>query len=49
MQAGNQPLRTQLHAVVTQPSPDAMLDETEHILEDYISLLRKNAALIANQ
>ena len=29
--------------------PDPMLNETEHILEDYISLLSKNASLIANQ
>lgn len=28
--------------------PDAMLDESEHILTDYISLLTKHDALIAN-
>jgi carboxyl-terminal processing protease len=28
---------------------DARLDESEHILEDYISLLSKNSGLIANQ
>jgi hypothetical protein len=38
-----------LGTVVTQPQPDAMLEETEHILEDYISLLLKNTSLIANQ
>ncbi len=34
-----------------KPSPpfDPMLDETEHILLDYISLLGKNSPLIANQ
>jgi carboxyl-terminal processing protease len=29
------------------PAPDAMLDETEHILEDYISLLNANHPLVA--
>ena len=43
------PTRGQQRPVLTQPSPDAMLDETEHILEDYISLLSKNAGLTANQ
>ena len=38
-----------LGTVVTKPQPDAMLDETERILEDYISLLSKNTSLIANQ
>ena len=47
--AGNQSLSGQRPAVVTRPSPDAMLDETERILEDYISLLQKNTSLIANQ
>ena len=28
---------------------DARLDESEHILEDYVSLLSKNASLIADQ
>ena len=28
--------------------PDVMLDETENILEDYISMLSKNNMLIAN-
>jgi hypothetical protein len=45
----SQPLRVQQPAVVTQPSPDAMLDETERILEDYISLLSKDTSFIANQ
>jgi carboxyl-terminal processing protease len=36
--------------VITKAQPvDPMLDESEHILEDYISLLSKNASLIANQ
>jgi len=36
--------------ITTSPvPPDARLDETEHILEDYISLLSKNAGLTANQ
>ena len=43
------PTRLQQRTVLTQPSPDAMLDETEQILEDYISLLSKNAGIIANQ
>ena len=38
-----------LGTVVTKPQPDAMLDETEHILEDYISLLSKSPSIIANQ
>jgi hypothetical protein len=25
------------------PPPDALLDETEHILEDYVSLMKTNA------
>jgi carboxyl-terminal processing protease len=45
----SQPLRVQQPVVVTQPSPDAMLDETERILEDYISLLSKDTSFIANQ
>jgi carboxyl-terminal processing protease len=38
-----------LATVVTKPDPDAALDEAERILEDYISLLPKNGALLANQ
>jgi hypothetical protein len=35
---------------ITKAQPvDPMLDESEHILEDYISLLSKSASLIANQ
>ena len=34
--------------VVTQPPPDAMLDETERILEDYISLSSSNHPMVAN-
>jgi carboxyl-terminal processing protease len=41
-------MRVQQDTVLTQPSPDAMLDETEHILEDYISLLSKRGGLIAD-
>jgi hypothetical protein len=42
-------LRAQPRAVVTQSAPDAMLDETERILEDYISLLSKNNSVVVNQ
>jgi hypothetical protein len=35
--------------VITKTQPvDPTLDEAEHILEDYISLLSKNGALIAD-
>jgi hypothetical protein len=35
--------------VTTSPlPPDAMLDETEHILEDYISLMKANNSVVAH-
>ena len=38
-----------LGSVVTQPAPDATLDETINILQNYISLLSKNNNVVANQ
>jgi carboxyl-terminal processing protease len=35
--------------IKSPPPIDPMLDESEHILEDYVSLLSKNASMIANQ
>ena len=39
---------TNVVAAPTPPAVDPMLDETERILEDYISLLSSNQMLIAN-
>jgi carboxyl-terminal processing protease len=46
---GTNSLPAAVNGAKTPPEVDAMLDETEHILEDYISLLAANKTMTAGQ
>ncbi len=48
LSATNETSQTYKPSVIRTYGPDPMLEESEHILEDYISLLQKNGGLTVN-